>query len=87
MMTNLGNICAVTGASGTGAGTVLKLTSADFTGDTYTNALLSGKTPDIQFTLQTDEGSGVLLKVNDGYTFSGSTITATAGDYRLTIYS
>jgi hypothetical protein len=54
------------------------------TGD-YQNILLSGLTPDIDFLLFSDEGSGTLLKVNDGYTFSGTTITALNGNYRLQI--
>ncbi len=71
--------------AGGGATTNVKITSADFTGNDYTNALLSGLTPDVDFMLWSDEGSGTLLKVNDSYTFSGSTITATPSDYRLQI--
>lgn len=76
-------------AGGGGGGTVtnVKITAPDFTGNDYTNGLLSGLTPDVDFLLYSDEGSGVLLKENDGYTFAGSTITTTPGDYRLQIVS
>ena len=78
-----------TGLGGGGGGgtttTIVTITSSDFAGNDYTNALLSGLTPDVDFLLFSDEGSGTLLKVNDGYTFSGTTITATAANYRLQI--
>lgn len=64
------------------------ITSADFAGDTYTNTLLIGKTPVTDFNVWTNDGSGVLLKYTDGYTFvSGTgTITMASGNYRLEIY-
>lgn len=61
------------------------ITAADFTGNDYTNALLNGLTADEDFQLFSNDGSGTLLKVNDGYTFSGTTITTTPGNYRLQI--
>lgn len=75
---------ALENSSGGGASAVI-ITSADFSGSDYTNALLSGLTADEDFFLFSNDGSGTLLKVNDGYTFSGTTITTTAGNYRLLI--
>jgi hypothetical protein len=62
------------------------ITDADFSGENYVNPALDSKVPDIGFFLFSDEGSGALLKVNDGYLFSGTTITASAGNYRLIIF-
>jgi len=63
------------------------LTSSDFTTDTYQNDLLIGKTAGIDFELFTNTGSGVLLKVGNGYTFDSAygIIVATAQDYKLKI--
>ncbi len=58
---------------------VLIVPSGDFAGNDYTNAALSGKTPDSGFLVYSDNGSGLLLKVTVDYTFSGSTITLDAG--------
>lgn len=68
--------------------TSFAITSADFAGDTYTNAMLVGKTPVTGFNVFTNDGSGVLLKYNDGYTFNSGTgtITTPAGNYRIEIY-
>lgn len=69
------------------------ITSADFTGSTITGqsipSLLNGLTADIDFSLYSNDGSGALLKVNDGYTFVSGTgvITTTPGNYRLQIIS
>lgn len=71
---------------------VIKITVADFTGDSYVNAAkLANKTPDIDFTLYSDEGTGGLLKVNDGYSYDAAgiitPIPAGKGNYRLVIYA
>lgn len=68
------------------------ITSADFTAGVITGqsipGLLTGKTADIDFFLYSNEGSGALLKVNDGYTFNSvnGQITTTAGNYRLQVF-
>lgn len=66
----------------------LALTASDFAGNTYTNTMLIDKTPVTDFNVWTNDGSGVLLKYNDGYTFVAGTgtITMEAGNYRLEIY-
>lgn len=71
---------------------VIKITAIDFTGNTYVNhAKLANKTPDIDFTLYSDEGTGGLLKVNDGYSYNVlgeiTPIPEGVGNYRLVIYS
>lgn len=70
---------------------VIKILVTDFTDSVYINAAkLANKVPDKDFILFSDEGSGTLLKVNDGYTYDSSgTITpipAGPGNYRLVIY-
>jgi hypothetical protein len=64
------------------------ITSADFAGDTYQNALLVGKTAVTGFNVFTNDGSGVLLKFNDCYTFNSGTgtLTMSAGNYRIEVY-
>jgi len=66
----------------------IAITSADFSGDVYINTLLINKTPVTDFNIWTNDGSGVLLKYNDGYTFTSGTGTVTmpSGNYRLEIY-
>lgn len=68
---------------------VLILTEDDFTADAYQNDDLIGLTADTEFFFYSNDGSGVLLKVNDGYTFNSTTGTITpltgAGNYRLQI--
>ena len=66
----------------------IAITSADFEGDTYQNSMLVDKTPVTDFNVWTNDGSGVLLKYNDGYTFTAGTgtIGLTSGNYRLEIY-
>lgn len=61
----------------------------DFAGSTYQDARLVGLTPVTDFNVWSNEGSGVLLKYTDGYTFvSGTgTITMEPGDYRIEIYT
>lgn len=70
---------------------IIKITPIDFTGDTYVNALkLANKTPDIDFTVYSDDGTGGLLKVNDGYSYNVAgiitPIPAGQGNYRIIIY-
>ena len=68
---------------------VLILTEDDFTAGAYQNDDLIGLTADTEFFFYSNDGSGVLLKVNDGYTFNSATGTITpltgAGNYRLQI--
>lgn len=83
---------AGTGGGGGSSTTNVIITDADFSGDSYTNSLLIGKTADIDFFLYTNDGSGVLLKVDDGYTFDSGTGTITVlfggpGNYRLSIFN
>lgn len=68
--------------------TTVLITIDDFTGSDYQNDLLIGKTADLQFTVFTNNGSGVLLKVDDGYTFNATTgtLTMTADSYKIIIY-
>lgn len=63
------------------------VTMARFSAPFYVNSKLSGKTPDQGFNVWSANGSGTLLNVNDGYTFSGSTITVDvdSGDYLVII--
>lgn len=68
---------------GSSGGTVIS--AADFTGSTYSNALLSGKTPMTDFNVF-NLGSGTLKTVNVDYTFSGTTLTMPADDYLIEIY-
>lgn len=64
------------------------ITAADFAGNAYVNTALIGKTPVVDFNLWTNDGSGVLLKYEDGYAFNAGTgtITTEAGNYRLEMY-
>jgi hypothetical protein len=66
----------------------LVIEPADFAGSTYTNVNLIGKTPMVQFNVFTNEGSGVLLNVDDSYTFNSGTgtITMDAGNYIIIVY-
>ena len=75
------------GGGGTGSEVdVIKITNSDFTGNTYQDNSFIGLIADVTLIVNTDEGSGVLLKVNDGYTFDSGTgtITTSAGNYRIT---
>lgn len=60
----------------------------DFSGSNYQNGNLVGLTPDVDFQIFQDFGSGILLKVNESYLFNATTgtITAEKGSYRLNIY-
>lgn len=90
------NIWALTAllSSGASATTGYIITAADFTGNNITGqglqALLTGLTPDVDFFIYSDDGSGALQKVNDGYTFNAGTGTITiatgAGNFRIEIF-
>ncbi len=82
------------GGGGGGGSTVstIRITAADFSGDSYTNSTLIGKTAQTNFDVYTAEGLGELLNVNDGYTFDNTTGTITvpsgaAGKYMIIKYS
>ena len=68
--------------------TSFAITPSDFTGDVYTDTRLIGKTPVTDFNVWSNNGSGVLLKYTDGYTFNAGTGTLTMpqDDYRIEIY-
>jgi len=63
------------------------LTSANFTGENYQNNSLIGLIADVDFELFSNTGSGVMLKVDDGYTFdiNYGVITITPDNYKLKI--
>lgn len=69
---------------------VVIITEDDFVAGSYQNNDLKGLSADTDFFFYSNDGSGVLLKVNDGYTFNSSTGTITpltgAGNYRLQIF-
>lgn len=78
-------------ASGGGGGTTVGVLvePSDFVGNDYTNALLIGLIPMVEFNVFTNEGSGILLKVDDGYDFdavTGTISTVPTGSYLITIY-
>jgi len=64
------------------------VTAADFEGNTYTNMMLVNKTPMVDFYIQTNDGSGTLLSLNNGFTFNSNTgvVEMTAANYYITIY-
>lgn len=66
----------------------VNITSASFTGGYYANTNLIGLTPDEDFYVCTNGGSGVFIKNNDGYTFSAELgrITMDPDFYSITIY-
>ncbi len=85
----MGSSIFMGGKGGGGTGSVvdvIKITNSDFTGNTYQDNSFIGLIADVTLIVNTDEGSGVLLKVNDGYTFDSGTgtITTSAGNYRIT---
>lgn len=85
----MGSSIFMGGRGGGGTGSVvdvIKITNSDFTGNTYQDNSFIGLIADVTLIVNTDEGSGVLLKVNDGYTFDSGTgtITTSAGNYRIT---
>jgi len=71
---------------------VVAITSADFDGNDYENANLVGLTPETDFQLISNNGSGTLLKFTgdpeDGYDFDApsATITTIADNYLLIIH-
>lgn len=66
----------------------VNITSSDFSGNYYANSNLVNLTPDVDFVVNTNGGSGVALRVNDGYTFNATLgrIYMDAADYSITIY-
>jgi len=87
------NIWAVVSSSMLPSTSGFIVTNADFTGNDITGqglqALLTGLTPDVDFFVYSDGGSGALQKVNDGYTFNAGTGTITiagGGDFRIEIF-
>jgi len=70
----------------------VKIEAADFNGTYYENADLAGLTPDVDFQLFTDNGSGTLMNytgdADDGYNFDSATarIYTYAGSYLLIIH-
>lgn len=71
-----------------GGSAPLNITSADFSGSDYQSTDLIGLVAGTNFDVWSNDGSGTLLLVNDGYTFNSTTgtITATAGNYKILIY-
>ena len=68
---------------------VLTITSADFTAGVYQNNALKTLTPGTDFNVFTNEGSGILLAENNGYTFDSGLGKLTMGpqNYFIEIYS
>jgi|UppTroSEARF10012_1034513.scaffolds.fasta_scaffold00291_2 hypothetical protein len=67
---------------------IILLTASDFTGDNYQKNALIGLTPDIDFELFSNTGSGTMLQVDNGYTFdiNYGVITTSPENYKLKIY-
>jgi len=78
--------CNGGGGGGGGGGNPLIWDSFDDSAP-YVNADLIGMTPDVNFVVFTDHGSGALNKVTDAYTFNATTGTITvpggSGAYRV----
>jgi len=66
----------------------ISVKSIDFVGSIYQNNLLKTLSADVDFWVFSDEGSGVLLKVGDGYTFDTvqGALNTSVGDYRILIF-
>ena len=66
---------------------IIILSELDFTGIIIKNALI-GLTPDIDFELFSNNGSGTMLKVDNGYEFDVNygVITTSPENYKLKIY-
>lgn len=69
--------------------TCVAISSADFTGPYYQNALLVDLTPDIDFRVFTNGGSGVLLYSGDGFVYDSALgkLTMEPSDYNIEIYT
>lgn len=63
------------------------LSKASFDGPNYADARLIGKTPQADFNIWTNDGSGTLLNYPDGYAFAADTgtLTMTPGNYLLKV--
>lgn len=73
--------------------TIVILSADEMSGGEYQDDLLIGKTPDVDFEVFTNEGSGVMLKEGlpedqGGYTYDAEsgTITMPPQGYKLKIY-
>lgn len=69
--------------------TCVPVVAADFTGPYYDNSKLVNLTPDVDFRIFTNSGSGTLLRYLDGYTFTAATgrvIGLTPDYYSIEIY-
>mgnify|MGYP003463041408 CR=1 FL=1 len=66
----------------------VNITASDFTGGYYTNTNAIGLTPDVDVIVQSNDGSGVVLKSGDGYVFDAALgkFTMDRGNYTITIY-
>jgi len=76
--------------------TCVPITKSDFTGPYYTNTLLIGLTPDVDFRVFTNDGSGTLMLWDDegydpegGYSFDPATgkLTTNPQNYSIEIYT
>src|SRR5690348_11334319 len=61
------------------------ISAANFSGDNYDNSNLVNLTPYADFNVYTNEGSGVLLQFNDGYTYNAplGRLTMPPGKYLI----
>lgn len=68
--------------------TAIAIEPGDLTTGYYENSALIGMTPDVDFLLYTDNGSGTLLRSGDGYTFNdvNGRITISSDYYRLVYF-
>jgi hypothetical protein len=76
------------GGGGGSTTTSTPITAANFVGDDYTNPDLVGKTPQVNFNIFTNDGTGGLMDYPGSYTFNAGTgtITTTPGNYVVQIY-
>ena len=64
------------------------ISASDFDGNAYINTELIGMSGGVDFNVFTNAGSGVMLKLDDGYTFNSGTgtITTDPDDYVIQYY-
>lgn len=74
------------GGGGGGGTTVTQVTisASDFSANDYTNATIGSA---LFFEVFSNDGSGTLLLINDGYTVVGNVITMTPGNYKIIFFS
>lgn len=67
---------------------IILLTESDFEGNSYYNDDLIDKVPDVDFELLSNNGSGTMLQVNNGYEFdiNYGVIITSPENYKLKIY-